>query len=208
MQGGDNVIYQFTYKNYIQCIHNIKQKDYLDLQEESEKYSILVGNHWEAKYKGIIKYLFKDKERICVFLNSFSNSYGKIEKEKLVYIDFYKSKKGIKIIYKHLDKQIFYVIIYQQEISTDLPYSILQECIKIIQKCKQEDIRNISIIPIVICVKENTYHYGKTMKQCFQMTTYDNHILELKYNLMNVSKFSKLPKMKNTILEDLIYIEN
>ena len=73
-----------------------------------------------------------------------------------MYIDFYKSKKGIKIIYKHLDKQIFYVIIYQQEISLDLPYSILQECIKIIQKCKQEDIKNISIIPIVICVKENT----------------------------------------------------
>ena len=162
----------------------------------------------ENRYKKMIEYLFKDKERICFFLNCFSDFYGKIEKEKLVYIDFYKSKKGIKIIYKHLDKQIFYMIIYQQEISTDLPYSILQECIKIIQKCKQKDIKNISIIPIVIYVKENTYHYGKTMKQCFQMTTYDNHILELKYNLMNLSKFSKQPKMRNTILEELIYIEN
>ena len=123
-----------------------------------------------------------------------------------MYIDFYKSKKGIKIIYKHLDKQIFYVIIYQQEISTDLPYSILQECIKIIKNCKQKNIKNISIIPIVICVKENTYHYGKTMKQCFQITTYDNHILELKYNLINLSRFLKQPKMRNTILEDLIYI--
>ena len=46
------------------------------------------------------------------------------------------------------------------------------------------------------------------MKQCFQMTTYDNHILELKYNLMNLLKFSKQPKMKNTILEELTYIEN
>ena len=203
-----NVIHQFTYKNYIQCIHNIRQKDYIDLQEESEKYSIFIENDLDTRFKSIIEYLFKDEERICVFLNSFSNSYGKIEKEKLVYIDFYKSKKGIKIIYKHLDKQIFYVIIYQQEISLDLPYSILQECIKIIQKCKQEDIKNISIIPIVICVKENTYHYGKTMKQCFQITTYDNHILELKYNLINLSRFLKQPKMRNTILEDLIYIEN
>ena len=100
------------------------------------------------------------------------------------------------------------MIIYQQEISLDLPYSILQECIKIIKNCKQKNIKNISIIPIVIYVKENTYHYGKTMKQCFQMTTYDNHILELKYNLMNLSKFSKQPKMRNTILEELIYIEN
>lgn len=97
---------------------------------------------------------------------------------------------------------------YQQEISLDLPYSILQECIKIIQNCKQKDIKNISIIPIVIYVKENIYHYGKTMKQCFQMTTYDNHILELKYNLINLSRFLKQPKMRNTILEDLIYIEN
>ena len=203
-----NVIHQFTYKNYIQCIHNIRQKDYIDLQEESEKYSIFIENDLDTRFKSIIEYLFKDEERICVFLNSFSNSYGKVEKEKLGYIDFYKGQKGIKIIYKHLDKQIFYMIMYQREIFVDLPYVVLQECIKIIQNCKQNNVKNISIIPIVIYVKENTYHYGKTMKQCFQMTTYDNHILELKYNLMNVLKFLKLPKMKNTILEDLIYIEN
>ena len=160
------------------------------------------------RYKEIIEYLFKDKERICFFLNCFSDCHGKIEKEKLVYIDFYKNKKGIKVTYKHLDRQIFYVIMYQQEISSDLPYSILQECIKIVQNCKQKNIKNISIIPIVIYVKENVYHYGKAMKQCFQMTTYDNHILELKYNLVNLSRVLKQPKMKNTLLEDLIFMEN
>ena len=208
MLGGDRVIYQFTYKNYIQCIHNVKQYDYLNLQEENEKYHVFEENNLNIKYREIIEYLFKDKERICSFLNCFSDSYEKIEKEKLVYMDFYKSQKGIRIIYKHLDRQIFYMIIYQQEIFIDLPYVVLQECIKIIQNCKQKNIKNISIIHIVIYVKENPYHYRKKMKQCFQMTTYDNHILELKYNLLNVSKFSKHPNMKNTILEDLIYIEN
>ena len=203
-----NVIHQFTYKNYIQCIHNIRQKDYIDLQEESEKYSIFIENDLDTRFKSIIEYLFKDEERICVFLNSFSNGYGKIEKENLVYINFYKGKKGIKVIYKYTDKQIFYMIMYQQEIFIDLPYVVLQECIKIIQNCKQQNIKNISIIPIVIYIKENMYHYRKTMKQCFQMTTYDNHILELKYNLINVLKFLRYPNMKNTILEDLIYIEN
>ena len=122
-------------------------------------------------------------------------------------MDFHKTQKGIRIIYKHLDKQIFYMIMYQQEILLDLPYVVLQECIKIIQNCKQKDIKNISIIPIVIYVKDNIYPYGKTMKQCFQITTYDKHILELKYNLINVLKFLKYPNMKNTILEDLIYIQ-
>lgn len=123
-------------------------------------------------------------------------------------IEFCRRKKGIKVIYKHFDKQFFYVIIYQQEISVNLPYYILQECIKIIQKYKQKNIRNIVIIPIVIYMKENMYRYGKTMKQIFRMTTYDNHILELKYNLINLSKFSKQPKMKNTIIEELMYIQN
>ena len=68
----------------------------------------------ENRYKKMIEYLFKDKERICFFLNCFSDFYGKIEKEKLVYIDFYKSKKGIKIIYKHLDKlQIYRILFYR-----------------------------------------------------------------------------------------------
>lgn len=123
-------------------------------------------------------------------------------------MDFYKNKKGIKIIYKHSDKQIFYMIMYQREIFVDLPYVVLQQCIKIIQNCKQKNIKNIRIIPIVIYVKENKYHYGKTMKQCFQMTTYDKHILELKYNVIYLSRFLKQPKMKNTILEELIYLEN
>lgn len=124
------------------------------------------------------------------------------------YIEFCKIKKGIRIIYKHTNKQVFYIIIYQKEVSVDLPYSILQECIKIIQKYKQKNIKNIVIIPIVIYVKENLYHYGKNIKQYFQITTYDNHILELKYNLMQLSKCSKQPKMKNTILEELLYIQN
>ena len=65
---------------------------------------------------------------------------------------------------------------------------------------------NIVIIPIVIYVKEDKYYYGKTMRQYFQITTYDYNILELKYNLINLLEFYKHPNMKNTLLEDLIYI--
>lgn len=180
----------------------------MNLQEENEEYHVFEENNLNIKYREIIEYLFKDKERIRSFLNCFSDSYEKIEEEKLVYMDFYKSQKGIRIIYKHLDRQIFYMIMYQQEILLDLPYVVLQECIKIIQNCKQKNIKNISIIPIVIYVKDNICPYRKTIKQCFQITTYDKHILELKYNLINVLKFLKYPNMKNTILEDLIYIDN
>lgn len=126
----------------------------------------------------------------------------------MTYIEFCGVKKGIKIIYKHLHKKIFYMIVYEQEVSKDLVYFILQECSKIMQNCNPKTNKAIRIIPIVIYVKENKYHYGKTMKQCFQMTTYDKHILELKYNVIYLPRFLKQPKMKNTILEELIYLEN
>ena len=178
------------------------------MREESEEYDLFAKNNLEERYKSIIEYLFKDKERIRAFLNCFLNSYEKIEKGKLIYVDFYKWKQGIRVIYKYIDKQIFYMIMYQREIFVDLPYVVLQECIKIVQNYRKKHDKKIMIIPIVIYVKDNIYPYGKIMKQCFQMTTYDNHILELKYNLMNLSKFSKQPKMKNSILEELIYLEN
>ena len=202
-----NVAYHFTYKNYITCIHNIKQKDYLDLKEESEKYTILLGNNIETQYKCIIEYLFKDQERICKLINCISNCQEKIKKENLKCIEFVRKKKGIKIVYKYSNKHIFYVIIYQQEISLHLPYYILQDCIKIIQNYKEENMKDIIIIPFVIYVKENIYCHDVAKKHYFEMTTYDDNILELKYNLIHLLKILNISRLRNTILEELIWIE-
>lgn len=176
------------------------------MQEESETYITLANDSIEEKYKEIVEYLFKDKERICFLINRFLNNDEKLT--RLKHIEFAKCRNGIKTIYKQLDKQVFYIIIYQREIFIDLPYMILQECVKIIQNCKTRNVKKIMIIPIVIFVKENRYHKAKTMKQYFEITTYDNHILKLKYNLVNVSNFLKQAKMRNTILEDLIYLKH
>ncbi len=201
------IIYYFTYKDYIQCIHHIKQNHYFNLQEDEEEYNIWMKNSLEMKYKVILEYLLKDKKRICLFLNNFLGHYEKIEEEQLICIEFYRGKNGMEIIYKNIDKQVFYIIIYQEEISRNLPYFILQECIKTIKNAKEKHIKNIIIIPIVIYTRENMYRYRKTVKKYFQMTTYDNHILELKYNLINLFQISNMQKMKNTLLEEMAYVE-
>ena len=203
-----NILYDFTYKDYITYIHNIRQTDYLNVKEETEIYSIVQEKYIEKQYQCMIEYLFKDKERICYFINHFSNNQKILVKENLEYIEFYKEKEGIKIIYKNANKQTFYIILYQQEIYLNLPYMILKDCIYIFQKYKPKTMKKIHIIPIVIYVTESKYLCCKMNHPYFKMTTYDNHILELKYNVINLVNFIKEQKNRNTFLEDLLYVEN
>lgn len=200
------ILYYFTYKDYIHCIHNIKQKDYLSLNEEIENYNISPNNYLETPYTDILEYLFKDRKRICTFINCFQGNHKIIPEESLEFIEYVKEKKTIKIIYRNGNN--IYLIIYQKEIHLNLPYRILRECIKIMQKYHKSILKHTIIIPIVMYFKDKNVYYAKPMHSYFKITTYDNHILKLKYNLINVSKFADRKEIKNTILEELIYIEN
>ena len=165
-------------------------------------------NDWKIQYRSILKGLFKDKNRIGILINRITDYENKTVKDDLEYIKYIDEKKKISVIYKRLNKNVFYLIIYQKEINLNLPYCILNYCMKIIQKQKKENIKKVNIIPIVIYFQEEKYICNKTIHPYFEMTTYDNHILELKYNLIDILNVSNIKKFNNTLLEELIYIEN
>lgn len=72
---------------------------------------------------------------------------------------------------------------------------------------KQENIEEFIIVPIVIYVKENLGQYSEFSENSFKMTTYDNHILELKYNLINLSNPYSIEKIRDTVIEELMCVE-
>ena len=130
-----------------------------------------------------------------------------MRKDNLEYIAYKREENNMHIIYKTRKKNVFYLIIYQQELNINLPYIVLKDCIAIIRKYKKNQLDNIKIIPIVIYLKEHKSYYNKLIHTYFEIATYDNHILELKYNLINLSNLASLRKIQNTILEELIYVE-
>lgn len=203
-----SILYYFTYQDYIACIHSIKQSAYFDLKEDTETYRVLQGNNLETRLNCIIEYLLKDLERICSLINHFTESDEKIAKEDLECIEYVEEKKSIKIIYRNEKENQVYLFLYCQYIQTNLPYSILKYCISIMQKYKQENIEELKIVPIVFYIKENTYLYDKILDHCFEMTTYDNHILELKYNLINLTNPSSIEKIEDTVIEELMCVES
>lgn len=161
----------------------------------------------EKQYDSLIKNLFKDKERVSFLINIYAKQTEVVIKENLENLEYMKDKEGIKVVYRNINKNIFYLIIYRQKIDINLPYMILNYCIEIIRKYKKTNVKNINIVPIVIYIKTHKYYDYKKTKHCFKMTTYNNNIIEFKYNLINLSDISNTSKIRNTILEELIYIE-
>ncbi len=219
------LIYHFTYSDYIKFIHNIKQDKYFEFNEDIEKYELIRKSRLNLIYKDIIENLLKDKKRIEKMINKFVESEKILESEEinfkkeimrnekkerksLEYIKFIRDSKNTRILYK-TQNDMFYLIIYQKSININLPYNILNYCIKINQYSKIQNIEKPLIVPIVIYLKNDKNNYeDKNVNEYFKITTYDNNIIELKYNLINLRDICDNEKLQNTILEELVYIES
>ena len=219
------LIYHFTYSDYIKFIHNIKQDKYFEFNEDIEKYELIRKSRLNLIYKDIIENLLKDKKRIEKMINKFVESEKILESEEinfkkeimrnekkerksLEYIKFIRDSKNTRILYK-TQNDMFYLIIYQKSININLPYNILNYCIKINQYSKIQNIERPLIVPIVIYLKNDKNNYeDKNVNEYFKITTYDNNMIELKYNLINLRDICDNEKLQNTILEELVYIES
>ena len=194
------LIYNFTYNDYIKFIHNIKQEKYFKLNEDLEEYMIVQFDKINEKYRKIMEALFKDKKRLENLINKFTPEDDKISAEELEYVEYIEEKNSLRIIYKKTDEMVFYLIIYQKEINLNLPYDILNYCTKIIHKQKKDNSNDIVIVPIVIYLQDNRYNYKKTVDDFFELTTYDNNILELRYNLIKLLDLYDMQEIDKIIL--------
>lgn len=194
------LIYNFTYNDYIKFIHNIKQEKYFKLNEDLEEYMIVQFDKINEKYRKIMEALFKDKKRLENLINKFTPEDDKISAEELEYVEYIEEKNSLRIIYKKTDEMVFYLIIYQKEINLNLPYDILNYCTKIIHKQKKDNSNDIVIVPIVIYLQDNRYNYKKTVDDFFELTTYDNNILELRYNLIKLLDLYDMQEIDRIIL--------
>ena len=194
------LIYNFTYNDYIKFIHNIKQEKYFKLNEDLDEYMIVQFDKINEKYRKIMETLFKDKKMLESLINKFTPEDDKILAEELEYVEYIEEKDSLRIIYKKTNETVFYLIIYQKEINLNLPYDILNYCTKIIHKQKKDNSNDIVIVPIVIYLQDDRYNYKKTVDDFFELTTYDNNILELRYNLIKLLDLYDMQEIDKIIL--------
>lgn len=142
-------------------------------------------------------------------MNTFFNIKSKLQEKKIKFIYLNKEIENILVIYKNTKRETYYLIIYKTEININLPYTILNICITIIQRWKSRNVKEYPlIIPIVICFKNkiNIFCNKNTNKYIVGSKFYKNSI-DLKYNLISIDEFYNKKIIKDTIIEELIYIE-
>lgn len=203
-------MYYFNYNDYIKTIHTINLKNISLLSEEKTKYAI---NQREEKYRNFIKQTLNNRLIISKIINIFLSNKSRILSNNLKFYSKINSKLysyNSTIFYLKQNSNIFFLIIYQNKVDTNLQYKTLVECINIIKKWRKannsEQNKLPIIIPIIIYIGKEKWNIQKEIKE-FKTTTFGNNHINFNYNFIDINKVMKNKQVKEAI-EELICIEN
>lgn len=203
-------MYYFNYNDYIKTIHTINLKNISLLSEEKAKYTI---NQREEIYRNFIKQTLNNKLIISKIINIFLSNKSKILSNNLKSYSKINSKVynyNSTIFYLKQNPNIFFLIIYQNKIDTNLQYKTLVECINIIKKWRKLNNSKQNklpiVIPVIIYIGKEKWNIQKEIKE-FKATTFGNNHVNFNYNFIDINKIMKNEQIKEAI-EELICIEN
>ncbi len=203
-------MYYFNYNDYIKTIHTINLKNISLLSEEKTNYAI---NKREEIYRNFIKQILNNKLIISKIINIFLSENRKILSNNLKLYSKSNSKAysyNSTIFYLKQNPNIFFLIIYQNKIDTNLQYKTLIECTNIIKKWRKtnnsEPNKFPIVIPIIIYIGKGKWNIQKEIKE-FKTTTFGKNNMNFNYNFIDINKIIKNKQVKEAI-EELIWIEN
>lgn len=203
-------MYYFNYNDYIKTIHTINLNNISLLSEEKTKYAI---NQREEIYRKFIKQTLHNKLIISKIINIFLSEKRKILSNNLKLYSKINSKTysyNSTIFYLKQNPNIFFLIIYQNKIDTNLQYKTLIECTKIIKKWRKTNNSKENklpiVIPIIIYIGKEKWNIQKEIKD-FKTTTFGKNNMNFNYNFIDINRVMKNKQVKEAI-EELICIEN
>ena len=203
-------MYYFNYNDYIKTIHTINLNNISLLSEEKTKYAITQG---EEIYRKFIEQILHNKLIISKIINIFLSEKRKILSNNLkLYskINLKAYRYNSTIFYLKTNPSIFFLIIYQNKIDTNLQYKTLIECTNIIKKWRKTNNSKTNkfpiVIPIIIYIGKRKWNIQKEIKD-FKITTFGKNNMNFNYNFIDINRVMKNKQVKEAI-EELIWIEN
>ena len=189
----------FTYNDYIKCIHTLRLNAVFQFAEEESEY-ILDQDYIQNKSRGLLKEVLNEEE-MAKFINQFLKPKEKIKSENLIK---YKVKySAIKyklqmpeLLYKLKNEEIYFLVEQKSTLDDSVFYRILNYCIDIMydwsktKKIEQEDFYPI-IVPIIVYTGGERWDFlNKPKEKTVSNYVFQNYDINLKYNLIDINKFS------------------
>lgn len=190
----------FTYNDYIKCIHTLRLNAIFQFAEEGSEY-ILEENDISIKSNGIVKDILKKEKEMAKFINQFLRPTEKIKSENLMKYKIkynalkYKSQKP-DLLYKLKNEEIYFLVEQKAILDSTVVYQLLNYCIDIMydwsktKKTEQEVFYPI-IVPIIVYTGGKKYNFSKKPKEkTISNYVFENYKIDIKYNLIDISKLS------------------
>lgn len=203
----------FTYNDYIDYTQNYNHQKKITKEIKEEQQN--------TEYDIIDQYILKaieQKEDVIEFLKSFYKKEFQtikiMELKKIPYLEGKKSKRNTQI-YKHIYKEMYFIIQYENQYYSQKIFEILQICMEIIKKWKEEKLNSKSqkkifrypiIIPIIIYTGEKEWKSKIHIK--LTQTRFESNGVYFSYNLIDIKNISILKLLeKDTLITDLLVLK-
>lgn len=204
----------FSYEDYIKSIHTLRLNSVFQLAEEKEKYKLELEKQKtdiNYIYEKLVKIIFKDKKEVESFINKYVNTKEKISnnnleeyKSNFVNSRFKSRKKDI--IYKMEEKNMFFLIRYQNKINNSVIYEILNTCVDIIYSWNVLE-KSVSktnypvVVPIIIYTGKEKCNITYDLSD-MQISDYifKNYKINFKYNLIETNEITKKALIRDNTL--------
>ena len=204
----------FTYDDYIKCIHTLRLNSIFQLAEEEEKYNlgtIKQKKNKESIYIKLIKRVLRNKREVANFVNEYIGMEEKIFGKDLekydnnFVLERFKSREN-DIMYKLKNKDVYFVIRYQDKVDNNIVYEMLNTCVDIIytwnvSERMKENTEYPVVIPIIIYTGKEKWDVAYDFSE-LQISDYifENYKINFKYNLIETNQISTKALIKEKTL--------
>lgn len=189
----------FTYSDYIKCIHTLRLNAVFQFAEEESQY-MPDQDYIQNKIRGVVKDIFNEEE-MAKFINHFLKPKEKIKSKNLIKYKIkysaikYKSQIP-ELLYKLQNKEVYFLVKQTSILDSKVFYKVLNYCIDIMydwNKTKkiEKGVFYPIIVPIIIYIGgEKRNFLNNQNKKTISSYVFENYEIDLKYNLIDISKLT------------------
>ncbi len=198
----------FTYNDYLDCLSNrkIQKAIYLENKKSKIEQMIKPRESSEIQFKRdelideFIEDLLNREEEIAYFINDFFKMCPwKISKEVIERCNMKDENKSM--VYKHKEKEVYFLIDLQKEPNYHIAYRILMECTNLVNKWKKIHpyYKHLPVIvPIVIYIGRREWNNKQNIN--IKYTSFEANCINLSYNFIDLCRCNPTKLLKNKSL--------
>ena len=187
-------------------------KDYFGTNFVHKK--VVAKDNVYQKHDKTFKEILKKSNEMSEFLETFVKI--KIKKENLkIYNNSFITKdyhrRESDIIYKRIDKNIFYIVEHQSKVDPNMPIRILEYCVELMRELKNTNTQkcNPLIIPIVLYTGDKKWNVSTEFSKTQERDNlFPEYSIKQIYKLIDINKY-KIEELKqiNNKISKMLMIE-